>query len=127
MLFTGLILTDSGPKVLEYNARFGDPETQSVLLLLDDDTDLAEILLACTEKRLHEVEIKTRPGFACNVVVVADGYPGTYLQGRPITLGDLPDGKQPVCKCRDIVVADWRNCQMLCCSTQEQPLTTSSS
>ena len=50
MLFTGLMLTDSGPKVLEYNARFRDPETQSVLLLLDEDTDLAEIMMACTEQ-----------------------------------------------------------------------------
>lgn len=46
MLFTGLMLTASGPKVLEYNVRFGDPETEALLLLLDDDTDLAEILMA---------------------------------------------------------------------------------
>lgn len=50
MLFTGPMLTDSGPKMLEYNARFGDSETQSVLLLLGEDTDLAEIMMACTEK-----------------------------------------------------------------------------
>lgn len=92
MLFTGLMLTDSGPKVLEYNARFGDPETQSVLLLLDEDTDLAEIMMACTEQRLSEVRLTTMPGFSCNDVVVAGGYPGSYSQGDPIELGTVPDG-----------------------------------
>lgn len=92
LLFTGLILTRSGPKVLEYNARFGDPETQSVLLLLHDDTDLAEILLACTQQRLEEVEVKTKTGFACNVVLVAGGYPGKYPTGKPIEVGKLPEG-----------------------------------
>lgn len=47
MLFTGLMLTQSGPKVLEYNVRFGDPETQTLILLLTEDTDLAEVLMAC--------------------------------------------------------------------------------
>ena len=92
MLFTGLMLTDSGPKVLEYNARFGDPETQSVLLLLEEDTDLAEIMVACTEQRLNEVHITTKAGFACNVVVVTGGYPGSYSQGDPIQLGPIPEG-----------------------------------
>lgn len=92
MLFTGLMLTDSGPKVLEYNARFGDPETQSVLLLLDEDTDLAEIMVACIEKRLNEVCTTTKAGFACNVVVAAGGYPGSYSQGDPIRLGPIPEG-----------------------------------
>jgi phosphoribosylamine--glycine ligase/phosphoribosylformylglycinamidine cyclo-ligase len=59
MLFTGLILTVNGLKVLEYNARFGDPESQSILLLLEGDTDLAEVMVACTEQRLSEVEIRT--------------------------------------------------------------------
>ncbi len=86
MLFTGLIITDSGPKVLEYNARFGDPETQSVLLLLGEDTDLAEIMLACTQQRLHEVHLTINAGFACNVVVVARGYPESYSEGDPIQL-----------------------------------------
>lgn len=92
MLFTGIMLTDSGPKVLEYNARFGDPETQSVLLLLNDEIDLAEIMVACTEQRLNEVQITAKAEFACNVVVVASGYPGSYSQGDPIQLGPIPEG-----------------------------------
>lgn len=69
MLFTGIMLTSSGPKVLEYNTRFGDPESQSMFPLLSQDTDLAEVLLACTEGRLNEVNICITPGFACNVIV----------------------------------------------------------
>lgn len=93
MLFTGLMLTDKGPKVLEYNARFGDPETQSILLLLEEGTDLAEIMVACTEQRLSEVQILTRADFACNVVVVAGGYPGSYSQGEIVEIGVMPRGK----------------------------------
>ncbi|KAL8778271.1 MAG: hypothetical protein Q9213_007491 [Squamulea squamosa] len=94
LLFTGLMLTASGPKVLEHNARFGDPEAQSVLLLIDESTDLAEILEACTQKRLHEISIRTITGFACNVVVVvaAAGYPESYSQGDIIEIGALPAG-----------------------------------
>ena len=92
MLFTGLMLTKSGPKVLEYNARFGDPETQSVLLLLDDDTDLAEIMVACIYQRLDQVRISIKAGFACNIVVVASGYPEHFAQGDPIKIGHIPDG-----------------------------------
>ena len=93
MLFTGLMLTDRGPKVLKFNARFGDPETQSILPLLDEGTDLAEIMMACTEQRLNEVETLTRADFACNVVVAAGGYPGPYPQGDEIELGTIPEGK----------------------------------
>lgn len=93
MLFTGLMLTDKGPKVLEYNARFGDPETQSILHLLEEDTDLAEVMVACTEQRLSEVQILTRADSACNVVVVAGGYPGSYSQGDIIEIGVIPKGK----------------------------------
>ena len=92
MLFTGILLTKSGPKVLEYNARFGDPETQSVLLLLDEDNDLAEIMVACMDQRLDQVKISIRAGFACNIVVVASGYPEHFAQGDLIEIGPLPDG-----------------------------------
>nr|ANM86561.1 putative phosphoribosylamine-glycine ligase [Cladonia uncialis subsp. uncialis]AUW31388.1 putative phosphoribosylamine-glycine ligase [Cladonia uncialis subsp. uncialis] len=92
MLFTGLMLTKSGPKVLEYNARFGDPETQSVLLLLDEDTDLAEIMVACVDQCLEQVKINIKAGFACNIVVVASGYPEHFAQGDLIKVGPLPDG-----------------------------------
>ncbi|KAL5494976.1 ADE57 [Sanghuangporus weigelae] len=92
LLFTGLMLTESGPKVLEYNVRFGDPETEAVLLLLE--SDLASILLACVERRLDSVEVKVRPGFAASVVIASAGYPGSYAKGKPIKIGDVPSGVQ---------------------------------
>lgn len=92
MLFTGFMLTPSGPKVLEYNVRFGDPETEALMLLLSDDTDLAAVLLACVERRLDAVDVKTRAGSAVSVVLASHGYPGSYPKGKPITTGDLPPG-----------------------------------
>ncbi|KAH8119908.1 bifunctional purine ADE1 [Phellopilus nigrolimitatus] len=88
MLFTGFILTEAGPKVLEYNVRFGDPETEAVLLLLE--SDLAPILLACAEHRLDSVEVKIRTGFAASVVLASQGYPGSYPKGKVIDVGVLP-------------------------------------
>ncbi|EJD03673.1 bifunctional purine ADE1 [Fomitiporia mediterranea MF3/22] len=90
MLFTGFILTESGPKVLEYNVRFGDPETEAVLMLLK--SDLASILLACAERRLDSVEVKVRPGFAASIVLASQGYPGSYPKGKVIQIGDVPSG-----------------------------------
>ncbi|PKC05348.1 phosphoribosylamine--glycine ligase [Rhizophagus irregularis] len=90
MLFTGLMITSSGPKVLEYNVRFGDPETEVVLPLLSDKSDLAEIILACVERRLDSVNIEIKPGFAATVVIASDGYPGSYLKGKEITFNDVP-------------------------------------
>jgi phosphoribosylamine--glycine ligase/phosphoribosylformylglycinamidine cyclo-ligase len=58
MLFTGIMLTKSGPKALEYNARFGDPESQVLLPLISRETDLAEVMVACVEGKLNEVDIK---------------------------------------------------------------------
>ncbi|KIY66027.1 aminoimidazole ribonucleotide synthetase [Cylindrobasidium torrendii FP15055 ss-10] len=84
MLFTGFMLTSTGPKVLEYNVRFGDPETEAIMLLLSDDTDLASILLACAERRLDAVSINTRPGFAVCVILASAGYPGSYSKGKEI-------------------------------------------
>ncbi|TDZ23043.1 Bifunctional purine biosynthetic protein ADE1 [Colletotrichum orbiculare MAFF 240422] len=86
VLFTGLMITSAGPKVLEYNVRFGDPETQTVLPLLSADTDLAEIMLACTahEARLDCVDIKIENKFSATVVVAAGGYPGSYAKGTPM-------------------------------------------
>ncbi|MCJ1349790.1 hypothetical protein MMC31_008031, partial [Peltigera leucophlebia] len=92
MLFTGIMLTSSGPKVLEYNTRFGDPETQSMIPLLSQDTDLAEVLLACTEGRLNQVNISVTPGFACNVVVAVQGYPESYFQGDLVEFEETPAG-----------------------------------
>ncbi|KAI0778429.1 aminoimidazole ribonucleotide synthetase [Trametes elegans] len=95
MLFTGLMITEGGPKVLEYNVRFGDPETEALVLLLDPETDLASILLACAERRLDAVEVKTRPGFGVSVVLASQGYPGSYAKGKEITIGQMPSGELP--------------------------------
>ncbi|KAH9937224.1 aminoimidazole ribonucleotide synthetase [Fomitopsis serialis] len=92
MLFTGLMLTPSGPKVLEYNVRFGDPETEALMLLLSEDTDLAAVLLACAERRLDSVQVNTRPGFGVSVILASEGYPGSYAKGNQITVGELPSG-----------------------------------
>lgn len=87
VLFTGIILTKDGPKVLEYNVRFGDPETQTVLPLLTDDTDLAEVFLAAAEHRLDSVEIKIKENaYATTVVLAAGGYPESYAKGDEITV-----------------------------------------
>ncbi|KAJ2644343.1 Bifunctional purine biosynthetic protein ade1, partial [Coemansia sp. RSA 1287] len=83
-LFTGFMLTADGPKVLEYNCRFGDPETEAVLPLLDESCDLAEVFLAAAEGRLDAVPLKFRDGFSATVVVASGGYPGSYAKGRAI-------------------------------------------
>lgn len=92
ILFTGLMMTKNGPKVLEYNVRGGDPETQTLLPLLSDDTDLAQIMVACTEHWLDGVKITVEPKFSTTVVAVAGGYPGSYAKGRVITLDPTPEG-----------------------------------
>lgn len=79
MLFTGIILTKSGPKCLEYNARFGDPETQTLLPLLK--SDLAELSIACVQRRLHEVDIVMEDKSCAVVIVSSAGYPGQYAKG----------------------------------------------
>lgn len=87
VLFTGFIITANGPKVLEYNVRFGDPETQTVLPLLTDDTDLAEVFLAAAEHRLDSVKINIKDNaFATTVVLAAGGYPENYKKGNEIVL-----------------------------------------
>jgi phosphoribosylamine--glycine ligase len=83
VLYAGLMLTPQGPRVLEYNCRFGDPETQVLLPLLD--SDLVEVMLACVEGRLAEVDLRWRPEAAVTVVMAARGYPGEYESGVPIT------------------------------------------
>jgi len=83
VLYGGFILTDDGPKVLEYNARFGDPETQVVLPLLK--TDLLDVMLATAEKRLSEITLEWCDDSAVSVVLASGGYPGTYAKDKPIT------------------------------------------
>jgi len=81
-LFAGLMLTEEGPRVVEFNARFGDPEAQVVLPLLEND--LLEVMLACVNGTLSDVELRFRPGAAANVVLASGGYPGSYPKGLPI-------------------------------------------
>lgn len=85
-LYFGLILTKDGPKVIEYNCRFGDPETQAVLTLLD--TDLFEIMLAVEEERLDKIDVQFKNGSACCVVMASKGYPKAYETGFEITLSE---------------------------------------
>ncbi|KIW47353.1 phosphoribosylamine-glycine ligase [Exophiala oligosperma] len=85
-LFTGLMITKNGPKVLEYNVRGGDPEIQTLLPLLSDDTDLAKVMLACTEHWLDGVSLKIEPKFGATVVACAEGYPGKYAKNRQISI-----------------------------------------
>lgn len=89
VLFTGLMMTKNGPKVLEYNVRFGDPETQSLLALME--SDLALVMLACADGRLQDVDVKVSAKSAATVVVAAGGYPGSYAKGIPMTLDAVPD------------------------------------
>lgn len=93
VLFTGIMLSPSKePKVLEYNVRFGDPETQTVLPLLTKDTDLAEIFLAAAEHRLDSVKIAVQEDkFATTVVMAAGGYPEAYQKGDEITVKPTPN------------------------------------
>ena len=91
-LYFGLMLTPEGPKVIEYNCRFGDPETQVVLPLLEGS--LLEIMLATAEGRLHQVPVKFREGAACCVVLASQGYPKAYEKGFPITLPELKAGEE---------------------------------
>jgi phosphoribosylamine--glycine ligase len=83
VLYFGLMLTRDGPKVIEYNARFGDPETQAVLPRLE--TDLVDIVEAVIDRRLHELSIRWSSDATCCVVLASGGYPGHYETGLRIT------------------------------------------
>lgn len=89
-LFTGLMITKNGPKCLEYNVRFGDPETQTLLPLMSKDTDLAEIMIACTEGWLDSVSVNVDAVASATVVVAAGGYPGSYAKGTPMEVDSPP-------------------------------------
>jgi phosphoribosylamine--glycine ligase len=89
LLYVGLAITPDGPKVIEFNCRFGDPETEAVLALLD--TPLAGLLRAAATGQLAEhPPLRWRAGSAVTVVVAAAGYPGTPRVGDPITGADRP-------------------------------------
>ena len=83
VLYIGLMMTARGPMVLEFNARFGDPETQTILARLD--SDLVETLEACVEGRLADHELQWKPGASACVIAASAGYPGNYVTGRRIT------------------------------------------
>ncbi len=89
VLYAGLMLTPDGVRVLEFNARFGDPETQAVLVRLE--SDLVDIMLAVVEGRLADQEIIWKEDPAVCVVMAAEGYPGDYAKGREINFKDLPE------------------------------------
>ena len=83
-LYFGLMLTPKGPKVIEYNCRFGDPETQVVLPLLE--SDLLTVMRACTNGTLAETEVKFADKHACCVILASNGYPQSYKKGFEITM-----------------------------------------
>ncbi|MBU0461578.1 MAG: phosphoribosylamine--glycine ligase [Nanoarchaeota archaeon] len=82
-LYAGLMMTKDGPKVIEYNCRFGDPETQPLMMILDDD--LHGLMMACAQGTLGEIKgIKFKDGYSCCVVMASKGYPGRYEKGHVI-------------------------------------------
>ena len=89
-LYFGLMITPDGPKVIEYNCRFGDPETQVVLPLLE--SDLLTVMQATTNGTLAQMDVRFRDANACCVILASDGYPAAYQKGFPITIpADLAD------------------------------------
>ena len=91
VLFTGFMMTPDGPKVLEFNTRFGDPETEAIMLRLE--TDLVEIFEAVVEHRVGKISVKLRPGASVCVIAASAGYPGKYVSGKLISgLESVPDG-----------------------------------
>lgn len=91
IIFFGLMLTEDGPKVLEYNARFGDPETQVVLPRMNND--IIEVMEACVDGTLDTIELDFEDNAAVCVVLASDGYPEHYEKGLPITGFENFDGK----------------------------------
>jgi phosphoribosylamine--glycine ligase len=83
VLYAGIMLTPAGPKLLEFNVRFGDPECQALMARLD--SDLLELMLATGERRLDEADIRWSTDQVCCVVLASAGYPGRYKTGLPIT------------------------------------------
>ena len=96
LLYPGLILTSASPRVLEFNARWGDPETQSYVRLLD--SDLLDLLDACVDGRLAGTPVRWQPGYAACVIVASGGYPGECRKGLPISGLDAAEA------CEDVVV-----------------------
>jgi phosphoribosylamine--glycine ligase len=96
VLYAGMMLTAGGPRVLEFNARFGDPETQPILMRLK--SDLLEVMLAVCEGRLDEVTLRWDPRPSVCVVMASGGYPGEYAKGKVI------EGLDAARKMKDVMV-----------------------
>ncbi len=94
VLYAGMMLTAAGPRVIEFNCRFGDPETQPLMMRLQ--TDLTDVLVAVAEGRLDEIDLKWDPRPAICVVASSKGYPGNYGKGVPITGIDKADAMPDV-------------------------------
>ena len=92
VIFFGLMLTEDGPKVLEYNARFGDPEAQVVLPRMKND--IIEVMEACVDGKLDTIDLQFEDNACVCVVLASDGYPVKYEKGFPITGFDKFDGKE---------------------------------
>ena len=105
-LYFGLMLTPDGPKVIEYNCRFGDPETQVVLPLLE--SSLLEIMLASAKGTLAETAVKFSEKSACCVILASDGYPQKYEKGFPITLPETGENERIY-----IAGAAWKDGQLV--------------
>lgn len=91
ILFVGLILTPDGPRVLEYNARFGDPEAQVVLPRMK--TDIIDVMEACIDGKLEDIDLEFEDNAAVCVILASDGYPESYEKGKVITGLDTFEGK----------------------------------
>jgi phosphoribosylamine--glycine ligase len=90
ILYPGIMITADGPKVIEFNARFGDPETQVYMPLLK--TDIIDIMLACVNQTLSTTQIGWSTKYACCVILASGGYPGKYEKGKIISgLGNSHD------------------------------------
>jgi len=96
ILYPGVMLTQNGPKVVEFNARFGDPETQVYLTRLEND--LVELLDASVNGTLDRMELRWSPMTSVCVVMASAGYPGPYVKGKPIT-GLTEAGRLPIQRC----------------------------
>lgn len=96
VLYAGLMMTERGPEVLEFNVRFGDPEAQPILLRLK--TDLIEIMEAILKGRLQDIQIEWKPGASVCLVMASGGYPGSYEKGKTIS------GLEKVPESQDLVV-----------------------
>ncbi len=116
LLYPGLMMTKDGPKVIEFNCRFGDPETQSYMRLLK--TDLFDILDASVNGKLSEINIEWESKFACCIVLASGGYPGEYKKGLPIT------GVKEAEKLDDIIVFHAGTTRGASSGTEDAPLAT---